>query len=164
MTEMKENFGDFYRLGYSFSNRKLYYLKSDKKGFDGLRFYDGKRIEDWPEGITIYFEGEPDEDFLPGGFHWILVSEKVRQVFMQNDIEGVQFLPVRAVLYRTGENLGQYWVLNVIQEVKNLEWNTVRNLDFFRQSTGLFLSGRFKEKLEQAHATSGAGFDRYKIK
>lgn len=149
-------------LSSSFSEEGLYYVDSDEKGFNEYRFYEGKFIEDWPEGILFVFDGAPEQDFLMDGLHWRLVSERVRQVFLKHNIPGVQFLPVKAVHKQTGKelSLGPYWVLNVYQSVNSLkDWQYVQNFDIFRRSVTIFISRRLKQLLEEEKVTSGAGFE-----
>ena len=80
---------------------------------------------------------------------------------MLNKVELVQFLPIKTFYRKKGQDLGVYWVLNVIRSVKTLNWKTVQNLDCFRLSTMIFISDRLKQKLESSQATSGAVF--YKV-
>jgi len=147
-----------YELGYGFSNDGLYCVKSDKKGFNEYRFYDGKWIEDWPEGIEFVFEGEPIEDFLVGDLHWRLISDEVKQLFEQEEIPGVQFLPVLVYHAQLSRYIGPYWVLNVIKSVEKLRWHYVSNLDFFRWTTGIFISIKLKKHLEIKGIAKGTTF------
>lgn len=102
----------------------------DSQGFDQYRLYEGEWISDWPEGITFYVEGLHPEDYLFSAVNdWISVSERVRQVcedFEECKVKGVQFLPVRVVHKETGEEIGPYWVLNVVQVVEALDWERTR--------------------------------------
>ena len=148
----------FYKLGYQFTTPGLYCVKEDTKDFDEYRFYKGGIIDDWPDDIYFIFDGAPEENFLNGGLHWRLVSDQVRQVFEDNDVQGVQFLPVTVIHNKTGKQLGPYWVINVVQSVKKLEWNLIKDFLFVRRSTGLYISDSLKRKLEQAKVTSGASF------
>jgi hypothetical protein len=105
----------------------IYYAgKCDEKGFNELKFYEGKEIEDWPDGITFFVKGQRGNDYVSIVIHWILVSEKVRETFEKYDIQGAQLLPVRLIHNKTGKEFGPYWVINVFQEVDALDWdNTV---------------------------------------
>lgn len=124
MAEKKQRRAIFYKVSMADSDPiALMAPEADTKGFDEYRFYKGEWIEDWPEGITISFtRGEHAEDFMLGGLHWLLVSERVRQVFAQHQIEGTQFLPVRVIHQKTGKEVGRYWALNVVQEIEALDW------------------------------------------
>lgn len=124
MAEKKQWRAIFYKVSMADSDPKaLMAPQVDAKGFDEYRFYKGEWIEDWPEGITISFtRGEHAEDFMLGGFSWKLVSERVRQIFVQHQIGGVQFLPIRVIHQKTGKEVGKYWVLNVVQQVEALDW------------------------------------------
>lgn len=145
-----------YMFGYDFTKQGLYCIKSDKKNFDGLRFYKDKWIDDWPEEILFVFDGQEAEDFIVGGLHWKLVSEGVRQVCIQYNIQGIQFLPVKVKHNQTGEYIGPYWTINVFQSVKSLNWESIRKIDIFRISTMLYFSARTKILLEQANLLKGA--------
>lgn len=98
----------------------------DDKGFDSLRFYAGNRIEDWPEGIKFFVEHQYTEDILIGGIHWVLVSDRVCQVFELSMFSGIQFLPVWVEEKASGSKIGQYWAINVTKEVEALDWEHTR--------------------------------------
>jgi len=157
---MKQSNSNVYQLFIGFTNKGLYYVKSDRREFNEYRFYNGEWIENWPEDISFIFDGEPEGDFLMGGLHWRLVSERVRQVFIQNKIPGVQFLPVKVIHNQTGKELGPYYVLNILQSAVGQNRTSIQNLDFFRRITDVFISERLKRQLEQEHASSGASFQR----
>lgn len=124
MSEKEQRRAIFYTVSMADSDPKaLMAPEEDTKGFDEYRFYKGEWIEDWPEGITFSFtRGEHAEDFTLGGLHWVLVSERVRQVFVQHHIEGVQFLPVKVIRKKTGKEVGTYWALNIIRHAEALDW------------------------------------------
>jgi hypothetical protein len=96
--------------------------KEDTKGFFDLRFYDGKLIEDWPQGITFWYKGERQDDYILVPGLWYVVSDKVKRVFEKCEVKGVQFLPIDIVHIETGEKQGLYWAMNVYQEVDALNW------------------------------------------
>jgi hypothetical protein len=56
----------------------------------------------------------------------MVFSEQVRQAFEQCSVEGVQFLPVRVVNSETREEIGPYWVSNVLRLVEALDWDQTR--------------------------------------
>ncbi|MBI2832763.1 MAG: hypothetical protein HYX79_10955 [Chloroflexi bacterium] len=100
--------------------------KKDVKGFNQYRFYECKLIEDWPDGVTFTMEGKRAEDYLVVGMHWTVVSDRVRKAFEECRVEGMQFLPVR-IVKETGEDVGQYWALNVTHPaVDALDWERTR--------------------------------------
>jgi hypothetical protein len=160
MKKQEDRITDIYMLGIRFTKPGLYCVKSDKKGFNEYRFYEGKWIEDWPDGIEFVVDGEPEEDIILGGLHYWLISDRMRQVLVDNNIPGVQFLPVKVVHTKWNKEIGPYWIINVIRSVKGLSWASVGNLDFFRRSTDIFVSNRLKKKLEQQQASRGASFTR----
>jgi hypothetical protein len=115
----------FYKLTTDDSNRMAFMaVEVDSKGFDVSNFDNGKWLDNWPEGITFFYNrGEYAEDHLFGGPYWELVSERVRQIFEKNNIHGVQFLPVKTISNKTGSEIGKYWAMNVFQEVEALDWD-----------------------------------------
>jgi hypothetical protein len=114
----------FYEVSMDDSNpNALRGVEKDTRGIDPSCFYSGRWIDDWPVGITFsYSLGEEPEDYLVAGAYWELASERVRQVFVQYQIAGVQFLPIRALYKKTGKEVGTYWALNVVREVEALDW------------------------------------------
>jgi hypothetical protein len=124
MVEKEQRRAIFYTVSMDDSDPEaLMGVEEDTKGFDSFRFYNGEWIEDWPAEITFsYAEGEHAEDRLLGIPHWVLVSERVRQVFLRHQIRGVQFLPIKAIHKKTGKEVGKYWALNVVQEIEALDW------------------------------------------
>jgi len=93
-----------------------------------------------------------------GGLHWYLVSERIRQLFINNDIVGVQFLPVKVVHKKNYKEIGTFWVINVMQSVKSLRWNLINDMDIFRRRTDTFVSNRLRKLMIQNEANRGVGF------
>ncbi len=147
-----------YKLGNSLWTKGLYCIESDKKGFNEYRFYDGEWIDDWPDDIKFVFDGEPLEDFIVGGLHWRLVSDQVRQIFEQEKLPGVQFLPVIVLYAKTGNYIGPYWAPNIMLNASSIKVGFDSGYEFFRQSTATFISDRLKRLLEKAKVTRGAYF------
>jgi hypothetical protein len=141
----------------------MYCIQMDDQGFDAYRFYDGKLIEDWPKDITLICVYQYEEDILLGELHWKIVSERVRKVFENLEIQGVQFLPVSVIDSNFGKKIGQYWALNVIQTSPSLKLEDIKDLDIFRLKakggrTATFISERVKQKLESIGAIKGMYF------
>ncbi len=114
----------FYSLRVDDSDPEaLICVESDARGFNGGRVYEDRPIEDWPEGVTFFVTGEHAEDYLVGGLHWIVLSERVRQVFVRHKVAGTEFLPVKVVHKETGRDVGPYWVLHVFRAVDALDWD-----------------------------------------
>lgn len=150
-----------YLLGFGFRSSGLYSVDYDLRGFNEYRFYDGKLIKDWPEGIFFTVEGEIIEDFLELILHFKLISESVRKILIEHAVQGIQYLPVKVLHRLTNEYLGPYWVINVIPTVAKLRWDTISGLDVFRfGKTSVYISERIKKVLEKAQLTSGAVFIR----
>lgn len=124
MGMQKHSIATYYKIAIDDSDPKaLRGVEKNIRGFDPFRFYQGKLIEDWPKGISFsYTRGEHAEDYLFGGAYWILVSERIHQVFVHHKIEGAQFLPAKVTHKKIGKEVGKYWVLNVVQEAEALDW------------------------------------------
>jgi hypothetical protein len=139
-------------------------VDDDLKGFNEKRYAAGQVIEDWPDGIVFYFEGNRVDNYWKPRLAWNIVSDQVVDVFQQHRIQGVQFLPVKVIHIQT-RNSYQYWNLNVIQKVISLRRKYVQRLDIFRRSNNrggalpdIYISGKLRTYLEEADATSGLGF------
>ena len=162
MTNINGQFNNVYLLGPDFTSKNnMYCVKSEIKGFDEYRFYKGEWIKDWPKDIIFYCEGKKEVDLLLGGLHWLLASERMRQVFIQNDVQGIQFLKTEVVHNNTGKVLDPYWAPNVIQATESLHWENIQNLNIFRcHKTSIFVSEQLKRWLEKAGAIRGVVFTR----
>lgn len=160
MTKRKDSITGIYLLGTCFTRPGYYCVRKDTKGFNEYRFYDGKLIEVWPEGIEFVVDGEPEDDFVLGGLHWLLISNRVCQLFIESGIAGIQYLPVKVVHNSSGEEIGPYWAMHVIRSIEGLTWSLVDDLDIFRVRASIFVSNRIKKKLEQKKVNRGASFTR----
>ena len=138
---------------------------SDLKGFNEYLFYAGKIINEWPEGITFYFEGPRVDDYWVARLGWNVVSDKVKNVFHRNHIQGAQLLPV-TLIHKTSGTSYPYLALNVFNVVYDVRRRYVQGLDIFRKrkiaregaQPKIYISGRLKQLLEEADAVSGFGF------
>lgn len=158
MVNQKLNTIKIFQIGYTFNKSGLYCINSDMKEFNEYRFYDDAMINDWPDGITFIFDGFPQDDFLLGGLHWMIISDRVKNTFEEEKVQNVQFLPVKVIHNKSGQDLGPHWVMNFYISVPKLDWNLVNNLDLFRFSTGKFISARLKKILIKEKIASGASF------
>jgi hypothetical protein len=158
MSKSKNKSNRLYMLSNSFWTEGLICIQSDKKGFNEYRLYEGKWIEDWPDDVEFVVDGKQLEDFIVGGLHWRLISDRVRKVLEQENIQSVQFLPVKVFYAKSNDYIGPYWVLNIIRNVNSLRWEFVSGLDFFRRNTDTFVSERLKHSLVQANVTRGVSF------
>ncbi|MDI7278020.1 MAG: hypothetical protein QME94_18730 [Anaerolineae bacterium] len=100
--------------------------RADDKAIDSRTLHAGERIDDWPAYPTFYVDYHHDDDFVLLWPHWSVFSDRVRLVFEESRIEGVQFLPVRVIDERRQEEVGPYWVLNVVRELDALDWGRTR--------------------------------------
>lgn len=139
-------------------------IEDDIKGFNEYRFAAAQIINDWPSGIVFYFEGNRVADYWKPRLSWNLVSDQVKIIFQKHQIEGVQYLPVKAINKKSGDSY-QYWVLNVIRRVADLRKKHVHDLSIFRLRNNkggalpeIYISGQLRQYLENEGAISGFGF------
>jgi len=151
---------NIYLLTSNFTQPGLSCINSFTGGFNEYRLYNGELIQDWPENIKFEFEGEPLADFLTGGLHWRLVSENVRQIFIREEIPGVQFLPVQVVHVTSGRTIGPYWALNIMFDETQSNDDFSSNWYIFRRRASIYISERLKRILEYEGVTTGAGFEK----
>ncbi len=95
---------------------------ADLKGFNEHRFWEAKEIHDFPDGVTFYVTGEKEQDYIVVRTGWCVVSDKVKKVFEECKVKGVQFLPVHIIHHKTHKEYGPCWAWNVYQEVDGLDW------------------------------------------
>lgn len=148
-----------YHLGPDFGTKGLHCIKWDCKDFNEYRFYSGEWIDDWPDDIEFVVDGKPLDDLILGGLHWLLYSEGMRQIFEQEKIPGVQFLPVNVLYAKTGGYIGPYWAPNIMLNTSSIEAGFASRYEFFRQSTATFISDRLKRLLEKTKVTRGIYFN-----
>jgi Immunity protein family (Imm11) len=153
----------FFQLTFDFSESVgIVCTDKDIKQFNVYRLFDGKRIDDWPDGVIFYCEVTQEDDFVLGGLHWKLVSERFQNVFEKNQVQGVQFLPVTIMDRQQRKAYDTYFVLNVFQTVSALNWEEVGYLDIFRQSgrggTGIYISNRIRQALDKSDSAKGLGY------
>jgi hypothetical protein len=118
----------YYKLGFDDTDPKAMISREwDLKGIDRWFVYKGLSVEDWPEDVTFYVEGEHLEDYLccalPG---WILISESVHKAMGNCSVEGVQFLPIQIVHKEKQLEIEPYWLLNIIRSIEALDWERTR--------------------------------------
>jgi hypothetical protein len=172
---------DYYKLWFEETGGAVC-RKADLKGVSEYFIYQPEPIEEWPEEIAFYAEGEPLEDYLfPTMVDWVLISERVKQVLEKLEVKGVQFLPIRVVRKETGEEVPGYWVLHVWKQISALDEEhtvyfeprdekypqldiikvalrkeAIGKAEIFRlkeRKVSIYVSRRVKERLEEMGAT-----------
>jgi hypothetical protein len=172
---------DYYKLWFEETGGAVC-RKADLKGVSEYFIYQLAPVEEWPRGITFYAEGEPIEDYLfPTMVDWVLISERVKAVLEELKVAGVQFLPIRVVRKKTGEEVPGYYVLHVWKQIPALDEEhtvyleprsekypepiigkvalrkeAIGNADIFRLAeydVQIYVSRRVKERLEEIGAT-----------
>jgi hypothetical protein len=118
----------YYKIGFDDTDPLAMISKEwDLKGVDRWFVYRGLWVENWPEDVTFYVEGEHLEDYLCCALpEWILISARVRDALETCRIDGVQFLSVRIVHKEKELEIKSYWLLNVIRSVEALDWEKTR--------------------------------------
>lgn len=118
----------YYRVWFDDSDPLAAFSREeDLRGVDRWIVDKGTRIEAWPDGVTLFIEGEHLEDYLFSVLpDWIVVSERARRALEQCQINGIQFLPVRVVRKASGVEVGPYWLLHVVRQVEGLDWERTR--------------------------------------
>ena len=161
MNDKREPQAMFYAITLDFTKEPgMIKTEDDIKDVDVYRFVEDRQlIDDWPDAIVFHCEGNRIDDYWKPRLLWNLVSDQVKYVFQQYQIQGVQLLPVKVVHKQTGKSY-QYWALVVFQEVVALRRKYVQDLDIFRirNVPDIYISSRLRQYLEQAGATNGFGF------
>ncbi len=113
---------------YSSDKKRLWLSEKDDelKGVASHPFHEGRIIESWPADVTLYVTGEHPQDYLTSRMGWVVVSDKVKRVFEDCHISGVQFLPVRVLHEKKNKEFGPFWALNAYQKADGLNWEHTR--------------------------------------
>jgi hypothetical protein len=108
----------------STDSTSAYIIRGDENAIEESRFEQGEPIDDWQENTTLYAKGEHPSDFMLAGpaSKWIIVSDEVRQIIEKHDPTSTQFLKVKVLYDDTNEEVGLYWVVNVLRHIEALDW------------------------------------------
>jgi len=181
-TVMKKRAHYYYELWFAETGGAIC-RPADLKGVSEYFIFRPEPVEEWPEGVTFYTEGEPLEDYLyPIGVWWVIVSERVKQALEElGASEGVQFLPIRVIRKETGEDVPGYYVMHVWRHIAALDEEhakfieprdekypqlsiavvalrreALQDMDIFqlKEDPGsIYISRRVKKRLEEMEAT-----------
>lgn len=95
----------------------------DEKNFNTDFLNRGASVKDkWPSDFTVFVSGIQPVDYLLCGLGYDGVSDSARKVIESTVKSGVEFLPVNLVEKKTNTFLGQYWILNIINNIDALDW------------------------------------------
>jgi hypothetical protein len=94
----------------------------DFQGFNEDTLSESQYISTWPLNVRILVKGKnPVDNLFCPLKPWLLVSKKVRKIFEDNMIQGIQFLPVIIEL-QNGFELPGYSILNIIRLISGLDY------------------------------------------
>lgn len=111
----------------------------------------------WTSGVIVYVSGTQPVDYLLCGPRHHAVSQAAKEVIESLVGADIEFLPVNMVNKNSKEPSGQYWILNVIQNIDALDWEYTRWIsdDIPYNKPGAYLSiikPAFKlKKIENRH-------------
>lgn len=92
-------------------------------GFNGLLINNGHRImKEWPGSFTVYVHGSEPVDYFLCGAYYSVVSDKVRNIIQKLSDKDGEFLPIKVLSNSTKQEIGKYWVLNIINNIDGLDW------------------------------------------
>jgi hypothetical protein len=80
----------------------------------------------WPSGVAVFVAGTRPVDYLLCGPRYIAVSQSAKDVIERIVGSGIEFLPVNVLNEDSKESIGQYWVLNVLNNINALDWEHTR--------------------------------------
>jgi len=178
----------YYNLTFSEVRGGLIVYQDDFKGVNKDLLTEGAPITDWPSDAILYVKGKKPTDYL---FYplspWFTISKKAQIALEEENIEGIQFLPIH-VVHKSGIEIPGYAIVNVLTVVAALDyehtaWMTpdrervtypqlnileealqrkkIEGFDIFRLvelKTQVYVSKYFKECLDRKNATVGFGF------
>ncbi len=112
----------FYQLFFEEVEEATIAQSYDFKGLDDDIFSEGQQIGDWPVDATITIKGKnPTDNLFCPLKPWFVVSKRVTNVLIEENIYGVQLLPVR-VFHLSGIELPGYSILNVLNMMNGLHY------------------------------------------
>ncbi|MCK4261255.1 MAG: hypothetical protein KAX49_19940 [Halanaerobiales bacterium] len=115
----------FYKLLYDYENDNdaICCMSDELYSIGQYDVEKGKSIDHWDSRITLYYdpmEGNKETDFLGNDLGWLIVSEKVKKILEEGQIEGIQYLPIKILNKKTNQYLKNYYVVNICNLVDAL--------------------------------------------
>lgn len=178
----------YYQLFFQEVKEALIAERYDLKGLNEDALMKGQRIDNWPIDVIIVVQGKnPTDNLFCALKPWHVVSKKVADVLIAENIQGVQLLPVR-VFHLSGIEIPGYSILNVLNIIDCLhyektswvtsqKWNVqypslnvwkealkeemVRGKDIFRiaeMKVEVYVSEFLKTQLQKRQAVIGFNF------
>jgi hypothetical protein len=108
----------YYKLMPDYENDQNYIccMSNELPKIDQYIVEKGNYLYEWDDRITLTYdpaEGNVKTDILGNDLGWLIISEKLRKLFENERVEGLQYLPVRIKNVKTQENLDGYSVVNI---------------------------------------------------
>jgi hypothetical protein len=106
-------------------------VKRDDKNFNGEFINMGVSIKPiWPSSVTVFVSGTDPVDYFLFGPRHHAVSQRAREVIGNAVGTSVEFLPLNVVNKDSEDSIGQYWAINILNNIDALDWDhTVWNSD-----------------------------------
>ncbi|MCD7034560.1 maleate cis-trans isomerase [Metabacillus sp. GX 13764] len=93
-------------------------------GWEQYELSEGKTINNWDKELTFYYdpvEGKQIPDYIHNNLSWFIVSPQFKNILMETDESGVQFLPLNIVNKENEHSIHDYSVANIINVVDAID-------------------------------------------
>jgi len=103
-----------------FNMDKLFDGITNLYSYEQYFIYECKNVKNWDENNTlIYSDGTVFSDYLACALGWPLISNNIKNIFEQLNINNIQYLPIKIINKITNKINTNYYVLNIITKLKN---------------------------------------------
>jgi hypothetical protein len=93
-------------------------------GIEQYAFLDGEMYEGWNEKFTFHFdpsEGCIPTDYLANDLGWLIVSERLREIFEDLEPGSIQYFPVSIINLKNGTPIIGYYVCNLLNHIDAID-------------------------------------------
>lgn len=116
----------FYKLIIEYQGRHndIVCRSGEMYGIGEYDFLEGKIINKWDERFSFFYdpdEGNIPTDYLANDLGWLLLSTKLKKIFDDLCIEGVQYFPVNIINIKDNSQLDGYHVCNIYTHIDALD-------------------------------------------
>lgn len=116
----------FYSITFSEVENAIIANDYDFQSVNDKQLLLGSTITTWPNSASIFVTGQVLTDYLFCPLRpWLVVSDKVRELTLENSISGVQFLDVN-VITKEGRVLRGYSIMNILSIVNGLNFEETK--------------------------------------
>jgi hypothetical protein len=99
------------------------YVRRDDKGFKDSTLHRGKPVmAKWPDSFNVFVSGTQPLDYFMCGPEYYVVSQFAMEIIKSYAESSVEFLPVKIVSSDIKDPLGQYWIMNTLNNIDALNW------------------------------------------